>query len=131
MLGLTQRVELDNSKKYNLKFFVQNDEQCWGTGPANLNYAEKLNISITSSDDASSSHTYQVSYDLPANGEWTEVNVPFDLPAIRAANPGKSFAKSAIFISLVPTQFTLNSSSIEVTRKHQVNIDDVSLVEIE
>jgi hypothetical protein len=132
VFALAQRVELDDSKKYNLKFFVQKDAQSWGPPvAANLNYAEKLNIGITSSNDASQDYTYYVSYDLPTDGEWTEVNVPFDLPAIRAANPGKSFAKSAIFISLVPTQFTLNSSSIEVTRKHQVNIDDVSLVEIE
>lgn len=123
--SLGQRVALDNTKKYNLKFFVQKDEFSWGAGDANKNNAEKINIGIISSDDAAKDYTHYTTYTLPSDGAWTEVNVTFDLPAIIAANPGKSFAKSAIFVSLVPTGF--NASNVLL--KHQVNLDDFSLTE--
>src|SRR5690606_28063560 len=125
VMSLGQRVELNDSKKYNLKFFVQKDQQSWGTGDANINYAEKINIGIVSSDDANKDYTYYTTYTLPTTGEWTEVNVTFDLPAIIAENPGKSFAKAAIFVSLVPMQYNAEDK----TMKHQVNLDDFSLTE--
>lgn len=123
--SLGQRVQLNDKKKYTLKFYVQKDSHVWGAGDADINHAEKINIGIVSSNDASSNFTYYTTYTLPTNDEWTEVNVALDLPAIIAANPGKSFTKCAVFVSLVPTAF--NASNVLL--KHQVNVDDFSLTE--
>lgn len=120
---LGQRVSLDNTKKYKFEFYVQKGAQSW----AQDNFAKQISVGVVSSTNAvvTTDYTYYKTLDLPDNNSWTKCTVIFDLPAIIAENPGKSFEKSAVFIGLVPVVKEDGTSM-----KAQVNLDDISLTEI-
>ena len=94
-----------------------------------LNSAKKIVGGIVSSNgaDQNTDYTWEQEISLDQTATWVEQSVTFDLPAIIAANPGKSFEKCAIFINLVPEV----DATTEKTVRCIVNIDDVSLTVVE
>lgn len=121
--NLAQRISLDDTKAYELTFYVQRDYLY-----RNLdNLVDNLYVGVVSSTDAKpqTNHTYYEKVFLPDNEAWGKISVTFDLPAIIAGAPGKSFETSAIFIALQ----TSWDAEISKTRQAIVYVDDISLVE--
>lgn len=127
LFGAAQTLSLDDTKKYTLKFWWYRPEKAWSYTA--LNNAKKIVVGIVSSNGATETtdYTWETEIDLSATAAWTECSVTFDLPAIIASNPGKSFEKCAIFINLVPE---LDPTTLKTVRSI-VNIDDVSMEVVE
>ena len=122
--NLAQKVSLNDSKKYEFKFYVQRDFE-YRNSP---NLINELHVGIISSTGAlpASNSTYYEVITIPENESWNEVSVIFDLPAIIESVPGKKFEKCAVFIAMK----TGWDSEAGRTLQSIVNVDDVSLREI-
>lgn len=123
--NLSQRVSLDDSKKYEFSFYALREQI---TVHQNENTLKDIYVGIISSTDALPAHnqTYSQKVTLPEGdyANWNEVKVVFDLPAIIAENPGKSFENCAVFIG-IRTEW-----DGEKTLHAKVNIDEVRLTEV-
>lgn len=122
LFGIGQTLSLNDAKKYTMKFWYYRPSTTWFK---HVNNVKKIVAGIISSNGATASpdYTWEKEITLSTSDAWTEVTVTFDLPAIIAANPGKSFEKCAIFINIVPE---LDPTTLKTVKCH-VNIDDVSM----
>lgn len=125
LFGAAQRLSLDDTKKYTLKFWWHAPISAWSTATtgAGANSVEKIVVGIVSSNgaDANTDYTYEQEIDVTTRDTWTECTITFDIPTI-VQNTGKSFNRCAIFFNLVPKI----DADGKVLRS-QINIDDVSL----
>ena len=124
--NLAQRVSLDDSKKYEFSFYAKKENPTYN---AYVNHIQQLHVGIISSTGATPLHneTHTLTVDLPDNEEWNKITVTFDIPSIIANNPGKSFETSAVYIAIR----TAWDEDAGKTLQSKVNIDDVSLIEVE
>ncbi len=125
--NLAQRISLNDTKKYKLSFYAQRDFRYRNAD----NLVNKLYVGVISSTGAvaATNSTYSTEVSIPQNEDWNEITVTLDLPAILslAANAGKSFDTSAIFIALQTGWDTVNLKTLETI----VYLDDISLVEMD
>ena len=122
LFGLGQTLSLNDAQTYTLKFWYYVPSLAWSSKDANN--LTQINVGIVSSTGATvaTDYTWQKIIDINNKDSWQECSVTFDLPAIIADNPGKSFNKCAVFINPVP-KIDGNGKTL----KALVNIDDVSL----
>lgn len=126
LFSLAQRVGLDDTKKYELTFWLYRPEKAWSNSA--LNNAKELRVGIVSSTDAvkETDYTWETTIALDKTAEWTQHTVTFDLPDIISNNPGKSFKKAAIFFSMKAE----TDASTDKSVRSIVNIDDVVLAKV-
>ena len=124
LFSLAQRIALDDTKKYTLKFWWYAPELAWSASTGNNNI-KKIYVGLVSSTGATAAtdYTWKQSIDVSSKGVWTEASITIDLPAIIQANPGKSFNKAAIFFNILPEVDPVTGNNIRT----MINIDDVSL----
>lgn len=124
LFSLAQRIALDDTKKYTLKFWWYAPELAWSASTGNNNI-KKIYVGLVSSTGATAAtdYTWKQSIDVSSKGVWTEASITIDLPAIIQANPGKSFNKAAIFFNILPEVDPETGNNIRT----MINIDDVSL----
>jgi hypothetical protein len=129
--NLAQKVSLDNSKTYRFKFFVQRsfvvNNSSTTTVPNSVNTLRVGIVSSTGATSATNSNYYK-DITIPANEDWNEITVTFDLPTILAitTNVGKSFSSAAIFIAMQTGWDAVNLKTLPC----KVNVDDLSLVDV-
>ena len=125
--GLGQTLSLNDKKTYTMKFWYYRPAKLWQNQDNNV---QKIMAGIVSSTGATkeTDYTYEQEFVLSKTDEWTECTITFNLPEIIKANPGKSFEKCAIFINIVPE---INPDNDNKTKRCLVNIDDVSMADVE
>ena len=126
--NLTQRLSLDDNKKYEFSFYAKKEEFThpnFTTNPDFKNHVDEIVVGIISSADAlpTTNYTHFERIPITTNNNWEKISVSFDLPAIIAQNPGKSFDTCAVLIA-IGTKWGVNKTVMA-----KVNIDDVRLIE--
>lgn len=129
-----QRVTLDNSQKYALKFKFKKKDLL--PGPTNSiveNKVSRFVVGIIASNQVGArDYSYTIDVEIPFSGDelWKDGEVEFDLPAILAEKPTLDFSSCAILFGMQTTAGAPHpTSGFLSVQSAQISIDGVSLKE--